>query len=239
MNFDNHINWKEFEKKIGYSIIDTNIFLKALTHRSFLNENQNYHNDSNERLEFLGDAILQFLISEELFVSYTQEPEGKLTNYRAATVNTNSLAKESLRLDFGKYLLMSVGEEQTGGRTKEYILANTFESILGAIYLDSKDINICRQYLKTNLFYKIASIVKNNEYKDSKSALQEITQEKYSITPVYKIIASDGPDHDKIFTVGVYIKSRLLATGTGSSKQKAEQVAADNALENFNINPEG
>ncbi len=234
MNFDSHINWKEFAKLIEYSIKDTNIFLEALTHRSFLNENPNYPNLSNERLEFLGDAILQFLISEELFTNYTKEPEGKLTNYRAATVNTTSLAKESLRLNFGKYLLMSVGEEQTGGRTREYILANTFESVLGAIYLDSDDINICKKYLKTNLFYKIESIVKNNEYKDSKSSLQEITQEKFGVTPTYKVIESLGRDHEKVFTVGVYIKSDLLATGTGSSKQKAEQVAADQALENFN-----
>lgn len=234
MNFDKHINWKEFEKLIGYSIKNTNIFLEALTHRSFLNENSNYPNSSNERLEFLGDAILQFLISEELFTKYKNEPEGKLTNFRAATVNTKSLAQESLRLDFGKYLLMSVGEEQTGGRIREYILANTFESILGAIYMDSQDMNICRKYLQTNLFYKIISIVENNEYKDSKSALQEITQEKYSVTPIYKIIESVGPDHDKTFTIGVYINSELLAKGIGPSKQKAEQVAAEQALEKLN-----
>jgi len=230
MNFDNHIDWKEFEEKIGYTIKDNNLFLKAFTHRSFLNENQNYQNNSNERLEFLGDAILQFLISEKLFNTYSKQPEGKLTNYRAATVNTKSLAQESLRLNFGKYLLMSVGEEQTGGREKEYILANTFESILGAIYMDSKDINICRKYLETNLFYKIDSIVNNNEYKDSKSTLQEITQEKFGMTPQYKIIKSEGPDHDRTFTVGVYVNSDLLATGIGSSKQKAQQNAANIAL---------
>jgi ribonuclease III len=234
MNFDNHIDWKELEKKIEYKIGDKNLFLKAFTHRSFLNENQNYHNNSNERLEFLGDAILQFLISEQLFSNYSNEPEGKLTNFRAATVNTTSLAQESLRLDFGKYLLMSIGEEQTGGRMREYILANTFESVLGALYIDSNDINICRNYLKKNLFYKIDDIVKNNEYRDSKSSLQEMTQEKFSLTPVYKIIKSEGPDHDKTFTIGVYINSELLAKGVGPSKQKAEQVAAELALIQLN-----
>jgi len=176
MNFDKHINWKEFEEKIGYTIKNKNLFLKAFTHRSFLNEHQDYKNNSNERLEFLGDAILQFLVTEKLFNKYPQTPEGELTNYRAATVNTKSLAQESLRLNFGKYLLMSVGEEKTGGREKEYILANTFESVLGAIYVDSKNINTCRKYLEINLFYKIDSIVSNNKYKDSKSRLQEITQ---------------------------------------------------------------
>jgi len=233
MNFDNHIDWKELQDKLEYKIKDNNIFLEALTHRSFLNENKNYPNSSNERLEFLGDAILQFLISEELFNTYKNEPEGKLTNFRAATVNTVSLAEDALRLNLGKYLLMSVGEEQTGGRTREYILANTFESILGAIYLDSEDISICREYLQVNLFYKINTTVENDQYRDSKSTLQELTQEKLSLTPIYKIIKSEGPDHDKTFKVGVYINSELLAEGNGPSKQKAEQEAANNALETF------
>ena len=227
------VDWERLEKTLNYKIKDQSLFLKALTHRSYLNENKEYPNPSNERLEFLGDAILQFLISEELFSKYPNQPEGKLTNYRSALVNTVSLGEESLRMQVGQFLLMSVGEEQTGGRTREYILANTFEAILGAIYLDCKDLDICRKHLKTNLFYKIDKIVQNNAYKDTKSHLQEITQEKFNITPIYKVLKEDGPDHDKIFVVGVYLNKDLKGQGTGPSKQRAEQSAAGDAINNL------
>jgi len=223
----------ELENIIGREFKDVEILRTALTHRSYLNEHNRYPNPSNERLEFLGDAILQFLTSEYLYGNYPSEPEGVLTNYRAAIVCTKSLGEESARLNFGKFLLLSHGEEASGGRAKEYILANTFEALLGAIYLDSHDLSFCREYLKKNLFYKIIRIVESEGFKDYKSHFQEVAQEEKGITPVYKVIKDWGPDHEKHFVVGVFLDSEEVAFGEGSSKQRAEQAAALNALEKW------
>jgi len=205
----------------------------AFTHRSYLNEHKSYKNPSNERLEFLGDAILQFLISEFLYEQYPEEQEGVLTSYRAATVCTPSLAAESQRLGYGEKLLLSKGEEASGGRTKEYILANTFEAVLGAMYLENLDINLCREYLTKELFYKITDIVAEKSYKDFKSQFQEIAQEKHGATPLYKVLKEWGPDHDKRFLVGVYLGKEQIAEGVGNSKQRAEQEAARLGLEKW------
>jgi len=205
----------------------------AFTHRSYLNEHRSYKNPSNERLEFLGDAILQFLISEFLYSQYPEEQEGVLTSYRAATVCTPSLAAESQRLGYGEKLLLSKGEEASGGRTKEYILANTFEAVLGAMYLENLDINLCREYLTKELFYKITDIVAEKSYKDFKSQFQEIAQEKHGATPLYKVLKEWGPDHDKRFLVGVYLGKEQIAEGVGNSKQRAEQEAARLGLEKW------
>jgi len=221
---------KKLEKVLGLKITDTEIFIRAFTHRSFLNENKSLEINSNERLEFLGDAVLQFLSSEYLFKTYTKNPEGDLTAYRASIVNTTSLGFESKRLGYGDFLLLSKGEEANNGRGNEYILANSFESVLGAIFL-SFGIDTCRTFLEKNLFYKLEQIVSSGSFRDSKSHFQEISQELKNITPTYKVIKEWGPDHDKTFEVGVYLDKKLISKGTGSSKQRAERDAASKGIE--------
>lgn len=221
---------KKTEKILGIKIKDESLFETAFTHRSYLNEHANYKNPSNERLEFLGDAILQHLSSEHLYKAYPNEPEGHLTNYRSAIVNTTSLAKEAKRLDYGELLMLSKGEEATGGRNREYILANTFEAVLGALYLH-EGLEFCREYVTKELFYKISQVVDEKLYQDSKSKLQEAAQEMLSLTPVYKVTDSWGEDHNKTFKVGVFLDDKLYGEGEGASKQKAEQNAAIEALD--------
>lgn len=209
------------------------IYKTAFTHRSYLNEHSTYANPSNERLEFLGDAVLQLLSSQFLYHTFPEKPEGDMTNYRAALVNTQSLAEESRRLGYGELLLMSKGEEQTGGRDREYILANTFEAVLGSLYL-TKGLDFCKEFVNRELTYKIERILTNQEYKDSKSKLQETAQEKLNKTPRYEVIDSWGLDHEKTFKIGVFLGDELFGEGEGRSKQKAEQSAAQNALDKLN-----
>ena len=223
------VDFSDLEKTLDLKFSDKSLLQTAFTHRSYLNECHNEKIESNERLEFLGDAVLQFLTSKFLYHKYQGQPEGVLTSYRAATVNTVSLSKEALRLNLGKYLLMSKGEEATGGRLRPYIMANTFEALLGAMYLEL-NLETCEKYLNNELFYKIESIVKDKEYRDPKSYLQEITQEKFFVTPIYKVLSEIGPDHNKTFTVGVFLDTKELSRGTGSSKQKAEENAAQKAV---------
>jgi len=215
-------------------ILDTkleneDLFRTAFTHRSYLNEHPNSKYKSNERLEFLGDAVLQLASSEYLFQKYENSPEGDMTNYRSAIVCTSSIGAEAKRLGYGEMLLLSNGEESTGGRTREYILANTFEAVLGALYLE-KGFDFCRKFLEKELFYKIEKVIEEERYKDAKSLFQEKAQEKYGITPTYKIEDSWGPDHEKNFKVGVFLDNDLWGEGRGKSKQKAEQDAAEKAL---------
>lgn len=223
---------KDLEKVLEIKFKNLTLLQTALTHRSYLNEHHDYPNPSNERLEFLGDAVLQFLTSEFLYKNYPQQPEGDLTNFRAAVVCTSSLAEESRRLGYGKYLLLSHGEEASGGREREYILANTFEAVLGAIYLNS-GITKGRQFLQKNLFCKIDAIIEKESYKDNKSRFQELAQEKVGVTPVYKVLEEWGPDHAKHFRVGIYLEDKLVGQGEGASKQRAEQEAANNALDTW------
>jgi ribonuclease-3 len=215
-------------------ILDTkleneDLFRTAFTHRSYLNEHPNSKYKSNERLEFLGDAVLQLASSEYLFQKYENSPEGDMTNYRSAIVCTSSIGAEAKRLGYGEMLFLSNGEESTGGRTREYILANTFEAVLGALYLE-KGFDFCRKFLEKELFYKIEKVIEEEKYKDAKSLFQEKAQEKYGITPTYKIEDSWGPDHEKNFKVGVFLDNDLWGEGRGKSKQKAEQDAAEKAL---------
>jgi len=215
-------------------ILDTkleneDLFRTAFTHRSYLNEHPNSKYKSNERLEFLGEAVLQLASSEYLFQKYENSPEGDMTNYRSAIVCTSSIGAEAKRLGYGEMLFLSNGEESTGGRTREYILANTFEAVLGALYLE-KGFDFCRKFLEKELFYKIEKVIEEEKYKDAKSLFQEKAQEKYGITPTYKIEDSWGPDHEKNFKVGVFLDNDLWGEGRGKSKQKAEQDAAEKAL---------
>lgn len=220
--------FSELEKKLNIKFKDISILKRALTHRSYINENPNQDLKSNERLEFLGDAILQYLTSEHIFREYGAYPEGELTNLRARLVNTISLASESSRLDFAQYLFISNGEREIAPESN-HILANTFEAVVAAIYLD-QGLEACKDFVNRELLYKTKEIVEKGELKDPKSLFQEISQEKFSTTPNYKLIEDDGPDHDKTFIVGAYIAKDLIATGTGTSKRKAEQNAAENAL---------
>ncbi|MBU1016637.1 MAG: ribonuclease III [Patescibacteria group bacterium] len=221
---------EKLEKKLNVSFVNKNLLIKALTHRSYLNEHKDLE-ESNERLEFLGDSILQFLTSEYLYNNYSAQ-EGLLTSYRSAVVRTESLADESTKLGIGDFLLLSKGEEATGGRERPYILANTFEALLGAMYLD-RGLDISRKFLEKTIFQKIAEVVQTKRYKDSKSSFQELAQEKKGITPLYKVIKEWGPDHDKKFKVAVFVGDSIEGAGEGNSKQRAEETAAQNALEKW------
>jgi ribonuclease III len=225
-------DFKKFQQVIGATLDNEELFKTSFTHRSYLNEHTTYTNPSNERLEFLGDAVLQLLSSEFLYKKFPNQPEGDLTNYRSAIVCTPSLAAEAKKLSYGEFLLLSNGEEATGGRDREYILANTFEAVLGALYT-AQGLEFCRGFLEKALFYKIDEVVENQQYKDSKSKFQETSQEKFGITPDYKVMDSWGPDHDKTFRVGAFLGSKQWGLGEGRSKQKAEQQAAEDALHNI------
>lgn len=203
---------------------------EAFTHRSYLNENPQRNLVSNERLEFLGDAVLSFLVSKLLFQKFPRLPEGDLTNLRSAIVCTKTLCRTAKNLNLGEKLKLSRGEETSGGRNNPSLLANTFEAFLGALYLD-QGIEEAENFLKTCLFPFLSEIIKSDSYKDFKSRFQEIVQEKAKISPVYKILKTIGPDHAKKFTVGVYVKEKLIGQGSGWSKQEAEQEAAKTALE--------
>jgi len=220
----------KLNEELNLGLENNELFLTAFTHRSYLNEHPTYQLPSNERLEFLGDAVLQFLSSKHLFKSYSSMPEGDLTNLRASIVKTQSLALEAKNLNFGKFLLMSKGEEVTGGRDREYLLANTFESFLGALYLE-KGIGACEIFLEKHLFYKLDLIIKEDAYKDFKTRFQEKVQELKKGTPTYKIIETTGLEHEKTFKVAVFIGNEEFTTGEGASKQKAEQDAAKKGLD--------
>lgn len=221
---------ENLNQELNFELADSDLFQTAFTHRSYLNEHPNYTLPSNERLEFLGDAVLQFLSSKHLYTKFNQLPEGDLTNLRASVVKTSSLAEEARKLGFGKHLLLSKGEEATGGREREYLLANTFESFLGALYLE-KGVETCEKFLNDSLFYKIEENVEKNTYKDAKTKFQEKVQELKKTTPNYKIIESWGSEHEKNFKVGVYVNGELFSEGQGTSKQKAEQDAAAKGLD--------
>ena len=208
---------------------DQALLTQAFTHRSYLNENPRAQ-VSNERLEFLGDSVLSLLTSTELFRRFPNLPEGDLTSLRSALVRTETLAALSAKLHYGDYLLLSRGEEKSGGRTNTSLLADTFESVLGAVYLD-QGLDVAGQFLAAHLFPLIDAMAQNGTKFDFKSRLQEITQRENKLSPVYKVLQESGPDHDKLFTVGVYLKADLLSSANGKSKQEAEQNAAKLALD--------
>lgn len=221
---------QDFAKQIGAEFEDYNRLNIALTHRSYLNENRDVEHPHNERLEFLGDAVLELIISEHLFLNYMSHPEGDLTSFRAATVKTDTLAEVSRELGVGQLLLMSHGEESTGGRDKDYLLANSYESILGALYLD-RGYEVCKKYVESNLIPRIKVIVDKRLDIDSKTKFQEVAQSLYRETPSYNLISAEGPDHEKTFTMAVMVGDREFGRGTGTSKQRAEDDAATQALE--------
>ncbi|HQA98636.1 MAG TPA: ribonuclease III [Candidatus Dojkabacteria bacterium] len=223
---------KEIEEKIGISFKNKTYLETAFTHRSYLNENKDENLENNERLEFLGDAVLELIISSNLYHNYSEKAEGELTSIRAAIVRTESLAEETKKLGVGKYLRMSKGEKDSGGEEKPYLLANLYEAILGAIYLDA-GYEECRNFVDRTLLKKIKKIISEKLFIDPKTKIQEIMQSKFKITPTYEIIKEEGPDHDKSFTVALMKGKKKIVEGVGHSKQKAEEDAASNAIEIF------
>jgi len=211
---------------------DKELLTRALTHRSALNEKNSSAEVSNERLEFLGDAVLELATTNFLFQKYPQEAEGILTAYRSALVKTETLAIVATNLNLGEKLHMSKGEEATGGRTNIGILADTTEAFLGALYLD-QGFDIVVSLLEEILFPNIDEIIKKKLYKDAKSYLQEVVQADGFDTPTYEVITEVGPDHDKEFTVSVNVGGSVVANGTGKSKQNAQQDAARKALTKY------
>ena len=219
-------------KKLGTSFNNLDLLVEALYDRSYLNEHREYVGSHNERLEFLGDAVLELAVTDFLFKKFPTKPEGELTSYRAALVNTVSLAECAQALGISDFLLLSKGEQKDTGRAREVILADAFEAIIGAIYLDS-GFMAAEQFVAKNLYSRIDDIIAKRSYQDAKSRFQEIAQEKRGTTPRYETLSEVGPDHAKLFTVGVFIGADEIARGEGQSKQEAEQVAAEVGLKSM------
>ena len=219
------------EKIIGYTFKKKQILITALTHRSYANELRKQGLQyNNERLEFLGDAVLELVVSDYLFKTFPDLPEGLMTLVRAAVVKTTSLAEEVVKLGLGEHLIMGHGEEKTGGRNKEYLLANLDESLVGAMYVDG-GMKKAAAFIEKTLFAKISTTVEKKNYTDAKTQLQELTQQDYKITPTYTIIQESGPAHERTYVAAVHIGKKKLSDGSGPSKQKAEEDAAQKALE--------
>ncbi len=223
------MTFDQLQDTIGMRFANIDLLHQAFYHRSYLNEERTIK-ESNERLEFLGDAILSFLTSSELYKKFPQYPEGTLTNIRSSIVRTTSLAKAAEALSFGDLLFLSHGEEESGGRKNQSLLADSFEAFLGALFLD-QGVQTVQKFLDTYLFPSIDDIVREKSYIDFKSLLQEVVQEKSRFSPVYTVTKSEGPDHDRTFYIDALNQATLLGSGKGKSKQEAEQQAAKNALE--------
>lgn len=219
----------KLEEKIGGEFKDKNLITQAVIHRSYLNEHAECQLDHNERLEFLGDAVLELIITEYLYKNF-DNPEGDLTNWRASLVNSASLAQIAKELDIEPHLYLSRGESKDKNpKGKQYILANALEAIIGAIYLD-RGVSAAKKFIKKNVLTKLDDILANKLYIDAKSYFQEKAQDELGVTPSYRVLESSGPDHDKIFVVGVFIGDEMIAKGSGSSKQEAQTEAAKNGL---------
>lgn len=218
-----------FATSIGVTFNNLGLLAEALTHRSYLNEHREHAGAHNERLEFLGDAVLELAATDFLFKKFPAKPEGELTAYRAALVNTVSLAESAQLIGANDYLLLSKGESRDTGRARDVILADAFEAIIGAIYLDQGFV-AAETFIAKNLYGKIDDVIAKRSYQDAKSRFQEAAQEHKGITPNYETLKEVGPDHDKHFTVGVFIGKEEVARGEGQSKQEAEQAAAQAGL---------
>ncbi|HET8575045.1 MAG TPA: ribonuclease III [Candidatus Paceibacterota bacterium] len=228
-NPDEHLGI--FERKINVTFHNKNLLRQAFTHRSFINEHRESPLANNERLEFLGDAVLELAASDFLYKKYPDAMEGELTSYRAGLVNTNSLSETAAELGMNSYLLLSKGEARDEeGRARQYILADTFEAVTGAMYLD-RGYQVAEDFLHRILFPKIDRIVEKRLWQDAKSLFQERVQEIYNVTPSYEVLHESGPDHDKTFTAGAFIGDELVSQADGPSKQEAEQNAAEKALQ--------
>lgn len=224
------IDFSPFEKKLDIRFKNKKLLSQAFTHRSYLNENPSFEVGHNERLEFLGDAVLELAVTEYLYELYPAKPEGELTSLRAALVNAEMLADVGADLGMNDYLLLSRGEHKDIGRARGYILANAFEALVGAIYLD-QGYDTSSDFIKRVLLGHLDEVLEKKLWKDPKSTFQEEAQERLGITPSYRVMKEIGPDHQKKFSVGVYLVSELAGEGVGPSKQDAEVVAAQDALQ--------
>lgn len=225
---------KEFQKIIGYQFKNLNIINEALTHSSYTNEYRKKQVQNNERLEFLGDSVLGIVVSEYIYLKYKELPEGELTKIRANVVCEPSLANQAKEIKLGQYLLLGKGEEVTGGRDRVSILADAFEAVIGALYLDG-GIIVAGKFILDMLTGSIALAIEGNLFRDYKTDLQEILQSKYDEKISYKVIGEVGPDHNKTFEVEILLGEKSLGTGEGKSKKEAEQMAARSALEKVEI----
>ncbi len=223
-----NMDLSSLEKNLGIKFNNPDLLQQALVHRSYLNENPDFHLKDNERLEFLGDAVLEMAVTEYLYQNYPN-PEGELTNWRAALVNAKMLSKLANQFKLNNHLLLSRGEAKDTGRARQYILANSFEALIGAIYLDQGYENV-NQFIIKEILKELPHIIKQKLYQDPKSCFQEEAQERVGITPVYEVLKEWGPDHAKNFIVGVYLDKELVAQGEGSSKQEAQEKAAEAGL---------
>jgi ribonuclease III len=223
------MDFEKFEEQAGVSFRDKALLRQAFTHRSYINENRGTGALHNERLEFLGDAVLELVTTDYLYNKFKEMNEGELTSLRSALVNADTCAAVATNLGSNDFLLLSKGESKDTGRARQYILANTLEAIIGAIYID-QGYEVAKDFILRHITPLTEEIVEKGTWIDSKSLFQEKAQEHESTTPVYKTIRETGPDHDKHFTIGVYLGTKLYGEGEGKSKQDAEQEAARNAL---------
>lgn len=223
------IDLNPFQEKIGVTFKDEKWLRQAFTHRSYLNEHSDWKGEHNERLEFLGDAVLELVATHFLYLKYPYRPEGELTSIRAAIVNTISLSETATDLGMNEYLLLSRGEAKDVGRARQYILANTYEAVVGGIYLD-QGYDSAKGFIERTLLPKTDGIVAESLWRDAKSFFQEKAQEVDGVTPTYEVLKQEGPDHDKTFTVALMIGKKKIAEGEGHSKQDAETDAAREGL---------
>lgn len=223
-------DFQTFEAAAGISFNDVELLRQSFTHRSYLNEHRGEATGHNERLEFLGDAVLELVSTHFLYTKFPERTEGELTAFRAALVNATTCAEVATELGMNDYLLLSRGEAKDTGRARGVLLANAFEALIGAIYID-QGYSAAKEFIGRHLLPKIDEIVKNRLWQDAKSALQEKSQEVMGVTPSYSVIEETGPDHDKQFSVGVSLGEQVIAKGSGKSKQEAEQSAARAALD--------
>jgi ribonuclease III len=219
------------KEKLGYDFNDIQLLVTALTHRSYLNEHKKSASEHNERLEFLGDAVLELVTTDFLFSNY-HEPEGILTAWRSALVRTESIGAAGERLGYEKLIRMSRGEKHGSARARQQILANAFEATTGAIYLD-QGYEAAKKYIADNILSTLPQILEDESWRDPKSYLQEISQARDGFTPVYRVLSEDGPDHEKIFTLGVFVGEKKMGEGEGPSKQIAQQEAAREAIRKY------
>ena len=223
------VDFSIFEKKLGVTFKDKNLLMQAFIHRSYINENPNTGMSHNERLEFLGDAVLELVVTDYLYKKYITYTEGELTALRSALVNAIIISEIASKIGMNEYLLLSRGESKDTGKARQYILANTYEAFVGALYMDS-GYDIAEKFITETLLPYTEEIVTKKLWRDAKSLVQEKSQEFFSLTPAYKVLSESGPDHDKHFTVGILFGGDLIAEGKGKSKQEAEQSAAQSAL---------
>lgn len=224
--------YQEFAKqKLGFEFTDIQLLVTALTHRSYVNEHKKSVSEHNERLEFLGDAVLEMVVTDYLFRHHNQ-PEGVLTSWRAAMVRTESISAAGHNIGYEPLIRMSKGEKNGSQRARQQILANAFEAVIGAIYLE-RGYNDAAEFVDRHILSKLETILETGSWRDPKSHLQEVSQRIDNHTPLYKVLEEVGPDHDKLFTLGVYVGDKLMGTGKGPSKQTAQQAAAGAALEAY------